>query len=85
VRGVVVASRTCGRSEVRWIAGWLDRSGSRARPLVAEFRPCLARYRRRPLATGPPTLAHVAFLGGRATNPRRAAFRHADGHNKLTR
>lgn len=67
---VVVARRARGRS---WLAGslvgWFAESlGRQARPGAAH-RPIPARYGPRPFATGPPTLAHVAFLAGRRTTP----------------
>jgi hypothetical protein len=61
-----VARRTCDGSGDRWIGGSLGQSG----PSVGAFSaPNPARYEPRPLATGPPTLAHVAALAARRTNP----------------
>jgi len=52
----------------RWLVGSLDRSG--VRPVRGRHTaPIPARYGPRPFATGPPTLAHGAFLAGRRTNP----------------
>ena len=49
------------------LVGWIARAYGPVRGALNA--PNLARYRPRPLATGPPTLAHVASLAGRRTNP----------------
>jgi len=65
--------RRGGPPHMRWVRGSVDRwlagsLGRRARP-EALSAPIPPRYGPRPLATGPPTLAHVASLAARRTNP----------------
>jgi len=60
----------------RWLAGSLGQSGPSVGALSA---PNPARYEAIPLATGPPTLAHVAFLAGGSTNPARRPPRARTG------
>jgi hypothetical protein len=65
--------RRGGPQHMRWVRGSVDRwlagsLGRRARP-GAFSAPIPPRYGPRPLATGPPTLAHVASLAARRTNP----------------
>jgi hypothetical protein len=61
----------------RWLAGWVARAVGTVRG--RRFRPNLARYGPRRLATGSPTLAHGAFLAATATNPARRPPRARTG------
>ena len=61
----------------RWLVGWVARAVGPVRGALSAPNP--ARYGSRPLATGPPTLAHVAFLTGGSTNPARRPPRARTG------